>query len=255
MGVRAFAREKAGAVAEGVLALLYPPRCSVCLQCAQARSCRFLCEECLARVLQLEIPPLRYWPRPDALSREEALVECDLAAWYYEEALIALVPRLKYQQRPSLAKILAGLAARRTRAQLVSAGLEPAKAGAPGPVLVPVPLHPRRLRERGYNQSLLIAQAWAKDWNMEVLPRALRRTRFTPPQVKLSAAERLENVKGVFAPDRAEKIAGRTVLLVDDVITTGATMSECARALRQVGAGRVLAAALARTGEIFHFKK
>jgi len=241
-------------LAEGMLALVYPPRCSVCLKSVQTFSCRFLCENCLSRVLHAEIPPVRYWQNSGDfdLARRHGL--CDLAAWYYEDALMALVPRMKYQDRPSLARVFAEIAAQRLREMMAAVLTEAAKDSPSPPVLIPVPLHPRRQRERGYNQSLLIARALSEMWNIELLPQALRRTRFTQPQVKLNADERAQNVSEVFAPHHAEKIAGRTVLLVDDVITTGATVSACAQALHQAGAAGVIAVALARTGSAFHVK-
>jgi len=250
MGARALARgtlrHHLAQLAEGMWTLFYPPRCGICLQSAQAAGCRFVCESCLGRLLAAEIPAVRYWQNSSEIRIAVRACECDLAAWFYEQGMMALVPRMKYQNRPSLAKIFAEVAA----ARLQEAHTRVLPSSEKAPVLVPVPLHSRRQRERGYNQSLLIARAFGEKWDVEVLPRALRRTHFTQPQAKLRAAERAKNVSQVFAPDRAEKVAGRTVLLVDDVITTGATVSACAQALLRAGAARVIAVALARTGRI-----
>jgi len=239
-------------MAESMLTLVYPPQCFVCLQCEQSLSCRFLCEGCLARVLEADLPPLRSWKNSEELHPEIQDCESDLAAWYYEDSMMALIPRMKYQNRPAIAKVFAEIAAARLQAPMNTVLLSAEKGGF---ILVPVPLHPLRQRERGYNQSLLIARAFSKKWQLAMLPRALRRTRFTQSQAKLNATERAKNVNGVFVPGDAERIAGRTVLLVDDVITTGATVSACARALQQTGAARVIALALARAGRGLKLKR
>ena len=218
--------ESMAQVAESMLALIYPPQCAVCLKCEQAARCRFLCEACLARVQQAEIPPVRWWQTTKEIEPEWRVCTCDLAAWFYEDGMMALIPRMKYRNRPTLTKVFAGIAVARLQVSLqaILASVE-----NDTPVLVPVPLHPRRQRERGFNQSLLIARVFGAAWHLETLPHALRRTRFTPSQAKLDAAARAQNVRTVFAPARAKKLEGRTVFLVDDVITTGATVSGCAR--------------------------
>jgi ComF family protein len=104
-----------------------------------------------------------------------------------------------------------------------------------GVLLVPVPLHPRRRRERGYNQSELLALELAKRTGLEVAAPALVRRKDTAPQTGLKAASRRANVAGAFAVRKQAKVVGRTVVLVDDVFTTGATARACALALHQAG--------------------
>jgi len=226
---------------EDVVALVYPPQCLLCLGFEVATHCRFLCENCWQHVQAEPIPPPRNWrvTPPTAIFAEDC--EFDFAAWPYRGAMSVLIPTMKYRDHPSFAKIFAALAALRMREQL--ALVLPAS-----PVLIPVPLHPRRLRERGFNQSLLLAQVFAKLWNLETWPRAIRRVKFTDSQASLSALERKHNVTDAFASARDAVLHGRTVILVDDVITTGATISACARVAKQAGATRVVAIALSRSG-------
>jgi ComF family protein len=110
---------------------------------------------------------------------------------------------------------------------------------------VPVPLHWRRRLARGFNQSALLAQAASRRYGLRVL-HAVRRRRATSAQAGLSNAERRANVAGAFRVRRRRVVAGRRILLVDDVMTTGATASACAAALKRAGAGYVALLALAR---------
>lgn len=109
--------------------------------------------------------------------------------------------------------------------------------------LAPVPLHPKRIKNRGFNQSLLLAQAFP---GTPVAREALIRTRHTPPQVGLNPKERQDNVKGAFSVTDPARVKGKCVLLIDDLYTTGSTVKECARVLRKAGARRVEVLTVAR---------
>lgn len=113
--------------------------------------------------------------------------------------------------------------------------------------LVPVPLHPKRLRERGYNQSLLLARVIAEAWALPVATDWLVRTVNTPHQTGLAKSARKDNVAHAFAvpPKTVETVKGKDILLVDDVITTGSTLLACARTLHQAGAGEIYSMTLA----------
>lgn len=110
--------------------------------------------------------------------------------------------------------------------------------------IVPVPLHSDRLRERGYNQASLLATTLAQESTLTVLDKAIVRVHATRSQVGLSREERADNVMGKFRAN-IELVRGKSLLLVDDVFTTGATMRECAAALRNAGASRIFGLALA----------
>ena len=113
--------------------------------------------------------------------------------------------------------------------------------------LVPVPLHARRLQERGYNQSLLLARAIAgKLDNTTLYENVLARTRYTLPQAKMNREERLRNVRNAFVVQNKQVLKDRVVALVDDVMTTGSTLNECARVVRQAGAKDVFSLTIAR---------
>ncbi len=113
-------------------------------------------------------------------------------------------------------------------------------------LLVPVPLHRQRLRDRGFNQSLLLARRIAKIHSLPVDTAALQRIRHTQPQTELSGPERRKNIRQAFAVSRTGSISGKRVLLIDDVFTTGATVQECAKTLLRAGAQQVDVLTLAR---------
>jgi ComF family protein len=147
--------------------------------------------------------------------------------------LRAAVQRFKYEGAIVLDRPLAGLLAK----VLEEDALRP-------DLIIPVPLHYSRLRERTYNQALLLARVLGRRWRLPVLPRLLVRSRPTPQQQGLKAEVRRKNLKGAFALNR--KLNGERVLLIDDVVTTGATVRECSRVLIEGGAGEVSVAVLAR---------
>ena len=115
-------------------------------------------------------------------------------------------------------------------------------------IVMPIPLHWWRKWLRGFNQSEALAEAIASRLNLPCESRLLRRIRNTPHQMGLGATERRENMRGAFRAYAAAELKGKTVLLVDDVLTTGSTASEAARALRDVGAANVVVAYLAHSG-------
>lgn len=112
--------------------------------------------------------------------------------------------------------------------------------------LVPVPLHRRRRRERGFNQAQLLARELARRRGIGILGGCLVKTRNAPPQMTLRAGEREANVRGAYAVKGTRRLRGKVLLLVDDVFTTGSTLRECSRALRQAGAAEVRALTLAQ---------
>jgi ComF family protein len=158
------------------------------------------------------------------------------AAFVYGGSIAHAIVRMKYEPRPDLARPLG---------DLLWASIEPHCAALGDVVVVPVPLHPARLAERGFNQSALIAHCVARRLRAP-LALALARTRDTPRQTTLDRQRRARNMAGAFVVRQVDTVANRTVVLVDDVRTTGATLSACAAALRCAGAARVRSVALAQ---------
>lgn len=119
------------------------------------------------------------------------------------------------------------------------------KTGFPIDLVTWVPIHPRKLKLRGYNQAELLAKALSFNLGLPCMD-LLSKKKETKPQSKLNREERLKNILGVFEPKPSIMVFGKRILLVDDVITTGATASECARVLKKMGAEKVYVLALAR---------
>jgi ComF family protein len=215
---------------------LLPPRCGGCGALGA-----WLCRGCDARIRRLEEPLCRRCGRevespgtPCSCSRRLRRLARLRAAAAYEGPLEAAVHRFKYRGWSSLARPLAGLLTARLAVD-----------GLPAALVQPVPLHPNRQRRRGYNQSELLA---AEVRTRLRLPRPrgrLVRIRDTPPQVGLDRVRRRANMDAAFAWDGPPG-CGAPVLLVDDVVTTGATLEACAAALATAGFGRISGLTLAR---------
>ncbi len=174
---------------------------------------------------------------PDCLATPPAFSKAR-AALVYDAVSAPLVSALKFQDQ------WAGLG---RHAQMILGAGSDLLRGADA--LVPVPLHWRRLLRRKYNQSALLAYSISAQSGVACAPALLQRVQATPPQMRLDRATRLRNVKNAFMvpPEHVPQVAGKTLVLVDDVITTGATVEACAHALKQAGASEVRVLALART--------
>lgn len=237
-----------GLVAAGraVLDLVYPPTCVDCG--APVASADALCATCFSKLRPISAPmcprlgiPFEVDLGPGALSAEAIAdpppFRRSRSALLYNEVARAIVSRLKYGDRPELAGFCARL--------MASAGHE---LWGDGPVLVPVPLHPRRQFRRRYNQSTELARALGRRVGLAVDPLLVERKRATRQQVGLSAEQRRRNVAGAFAvhPDAAQRLRGRGVVLVDDVITTGSTIRAITHALNRAGIEKVDVVSFAR---------
>jgi ComF family protein len=155
----------------------------------------------------------------------------------YDGLLADLIKEFKYEGALGRSRFL----------QLLTAAAFKAEEGKAPDMIVPIPLHEKRLRERGFNQSLELSRLLAKKLGIPICCEALARSRYTVAQAKLKGQERRENLKGVFVA-REELVQGKRVLLVDDVMTTGTTLVEAGNAFRAVGAQALDVLIAARTG-------
>jgi ComF family protein len=178
--------------------------CATCGLPLEATDSR-LCGPCLAR--------------PPRIARTRSAVA-------YDELSRGIALRLKYGRKVALA---------RTMASYVAPLLQPASEA----ILVPVPLHRTRLWQRGFNQSVLLARELSRKTGLRCQPALLKRNKRTPPLRGMTPLQRRRTVAGAFSVDASVDLQGRTIVLVDDVLTTGSTANACARALKLGGAARV----------------
>jgi ComF family protein len=222
-------------VLESLLDLLLPPRCGGCHLPGS-----WLCGVCRRRIRRLEEPCRRCGAELDSArdgcgcrSRLHALARLRSAV-AYEGPVESLVQRFKYDGWRRLAAPLAVLLAERVLLEGLAASH-----------VVPVPLHPQRRRQRGFNQAELLARELRRRTGLQEPAGRLIRVRPTVPQVGKDRLHRWENVRGAFAW-RGPPLEGRPLMVVDDVATTGATLEACASALKAGGAGPVIGVTVAR---------
>ncbi len=208
-----------------------------CLLCGEESGPELLCAACAAELPALaEHCPQCALPSPAGAVCGSCLdrpphYDRTLALWRYEFPCDRLVQALKYRARLALAGFFARSLASRPLPEV--------------DLIVPMPLHPKRLAERGFNQALEIARGLARRLGRPIEPRGVLRVKDTPPQTRLPYEERTKNVRGAFLCKL--DLSGASVGVVDDVMTTGATLNELARALKRAGATRVENFVIART--------
>ena len=229
------------AVLDPFLSLLYPPRCLVC----RALGAAALCGACLEQIASVADPTCPVCGHTveleggcrNCLSRRPAFVRAR-ALGAYEGVLQTAIYHFKYRDRPQLAGPLGRSLASFARDH--AAQLNDLKFDA----LQPVPMHSTRRRLRGYNQSERLARVVGTELGLPLCD-ALMRSRPTRPQVGLAREARCRNLAGAFTVRRPEEVSGKTLLLIDDVATTGSSLHECAAALKAAGASAVYALTLA----------
>jgi len=203
---------------ELLLSIIAPPRCAACGCPADLMA--VFCPPCAAMTVRLPMG-----------GRSE------LAAFAYGGSIAWAIARFKYEQRPDLGRPLGDLLTR---------AISPLRDELAGALVIPVPLHPHRLAERGYNQSCLLAARVARGLGARMRARALSRTRPTASQATLDRAARGHNVENAFFARNPQSLRGERVLLIDDVRTTGKTLDACTRALVEAGVSGVAWAVLAQ---------
>lgn len=241
---------------KNLLNFLLPPTCHICKLPIKEYNNPYICRFCWEKIKFIEEPvcPCCGIPfksnvtlikSPDFLCGEcrkkKRYFTKAIAVGVYEGTLSEAIHIFKYQKKQAIAEHLNAM---------ITDVLLQRLAGTD--IIIPVPLHKKRLNERGFNQSLLIAHYLSKRLCIPLSIDGLQRVRWTRPQIELSKDERLKNVRGAFAIGAGLKpvstIKDKMVILVDDVYTTGATVNECSKVLRKAGASEVVVFTLARVG-------
>jgi competence protein ComFC len=231
---------------EAAVSLLYPARCTICGKTVRAGE--YLCNGCEAKIVPI-VPPFCQTcsePFQGSINTAFTCANCAHRTIHFDAAVAAyrgrgivrdVIHEFKYNRQIHLRHLVA----RWLRAALDDERLS----GYNFDVIVPVPLHPARQRERGFNQASLLAELLSAQTSIRCRP-LLKRIRYTTTQTALDRAERMENLHNAFRLRKNADVRGLRVLLIDDVLTTGSTLSECARVLKGAGATSVHAATAAR---------
>jgi competence protein ComFC len=233
-------------IVEAAASLFYPATCVVCA--ASVERSEYLCGDCRERAPRI-VPPFCAKcsePFAGAITETFSCANCQHRVLHFDCAVAA------YRSRGLVRNVLHQFKYGKQRhlrypiAEWLGESLQdPRLRGRHFDLVVPVPLHPTRERERGFNQAALLAERLAASAAIPLRP-ALDRIRYTTTQTAYDRAERMENLHGAFRLRKKEDVRGLHVLLIDDVLTTGSTLSECARILRAAGAVSVHAATAAR---------
>lgn len=230
------------------LNLLFPPQCGLCREIVTENGS--LCSRCWQQLNFIAAPicELCGYPHEFEMGEGAQCAACianmpayhaHRSALYYDENSKRLIHDLKYYDRPIMVSRLA-----QWMRQAAPHWFE-----NPDTLLLPIPLHRFRLWKRKYNQSALLANALAKQTGLEVGYDLLRRTKHRPPQASLSRKKRLKNIQGSLSLSSQAhiRVKSRPVILIDDVMTTGATLNASAKLLKKADAARVFALTIART--------
>lgn len=226
----------------------FPPRCLFCGRIIDDLKHIPACSSCLADLIFFSSPKcpkcgigFSTTEGPDHLCarclNDELHFTLARALGPYAGLMADLITRFKYQGATYLGHPLGMLLATYKDADFSLANID---------MLLPVPLHPRRLRERGFNQSLLLARVISRVHKIPLDFKTLERFRYTQPQTQLSGSERETNIRGAFRVRPNHLLTGKNILLIDDVFTSGATVEECALVLKKAGARHVYVLTLAR---------
>ena len=237
-------------IGSGLVDLIFPPRCAACGIILGEKPISPFCETCRSDFELLCETPLCQTcgtPYADRTAANHLCGSCLLSpppfaasrsVAAYQGVLQHAIHRLKYGRDVTLAKTLG---------QTMADFPYPLFDIRDYEIIMPVPLHVRRLRERGFNQALLIARTIAKRHHLKLDYLSLAKIKDTAPQVAFGRRERESNVKGAFAVTDPKRVKGMRVVLIDDVLTTGSTTRECARVLNRSGATSVAVLTLCRT--------
>ncbi|MEO5717333.1 MAG: ComF family protein [Chthoniobacterales bacterium] len=230
----------------GLVSLIYPPFCAVCSRAVEGRE--NLCGSCSEQAPRIRPPFCAKCSQPFAgdITGSFTCANCDERVLHFEAAVSAYRSRAVVRELIHHFKYNRQIHLRHQLGRWLTEALEdPRLSGRRFDCIVPVPLHPARQRERGFNQAELLAAILQRRSGLPVRD-LLQRTRYTTTQTQFDRSERMENLRGAFRLRRGSNVQDLRMLLVDDVLTTGSTLSECASVLRAAGALSVHAATVAR---------
>jgi len=230
----------------GIASLLYPPVCTICG--ANVRAGEYLCDQCETKAVRIAAPFCQKCSEPfdGAITGTFTCANCAHRAIHFDAAVAAYRSRGIVRQIVHDFKYGRQIYLRHLMARWLYAALDDERLrGRRFNIIIPVPLHPTRQRERGFNQATLLAELLSAEIQIQCKP-ALERIRYTTTQTALDRAGRMENLHNAFRLRKNTNVRGLRVLLIDDVLTTGSTLSECARVLKGAGAISVHAATAAR---------
>ena len=231
---------------EAAVSLLYPSVCAICG--GNVRAGDYLCNQCEAKVARIVAPFCQKCSEPfeGSITSEFTCANCAHRTIHFDAAVSAYRGRGMVREIIHEFKYGRQIHLRRLVARWLHAALDDERLrGRRFDVVVPVPLHATRLRERGFNQASLLAALLSAHTSIPSKP-LLDRIRYTTTQTALDRSERMENLHNAFRLRKNADVRGLRVLLIDDVLTTGSTLSECARVLKRAGALSVHAATAAR---------
>jgi len=217
------------------LDFVYPPFCLLCGAYLEAKE-ELICGSCW-QALPLLTQPLMPVANLHILAGVPAWFDESIAVYQYSPSAQELIHQFKYFGMQGLAKELGRKVGERIVQHNLAGEID---------AFVPVPLHSQRLRERGYNQAELLARQAGEMTGVPCWKDALMRIRYTQPQAAMNREERRSNIHGAFSVKAGSEIGRSRIALVDDVLTTGSTMNECARVLRQAGAVSVMSVTAVR---------
>ena len=229
-----------------IASLLYPPVCTICG--ANVRASEYLCDQCETKTARVIAPFCQKCSEPfeGAITGTFTCANCAHRTIYFDTAVAAYRSRGIVRQIIHTFKYGRQIYLRHLVARWLYAALDDERlSNRRFDIIIPVPLHPTRQRERGFNQASLLAELLSAEISIQSKS-ALERIRYTPTQTALDRAERMENLHKAFRLRKNADVRRLRVLLIDDVLTTGSTLSECARVLKRAGAISVHAATAAR---------
>jgi len=231
---------------QSAVSLLYPPGCTICAK--SIRAGEYLCDQCETKAVRIVAPFCQKCSEPfeGSITNTFACANCAHRTIYFDAAVAAyrgrgIVRQIIHEFKYGRQIYLRHLVGRWLNSALDDERLRQSHFD----VIVPVPLHPTRRRERGFNQASLLAELLSAQTSIPAKP-LLERTRYTTTQTALDRSERMENLHNAFRLRKNADVRGLRVLLVDDVLTTGSTLNECARILKRASAFSVHAATAAR---------